>query len=109
MMRTLVLAGALAAILAPPPAGAHEAPPTGQQPVGWTYPWACCSGQDCGRADGDVTEGPDGYVIGHTGEVVPYGDRRVKDSPDGEFHWCAHRAGIDAGRTICLFVPPRGF
>ena len=32
-----------------------------------------------------------------------------RDSPDGEYHWCAHQAGIDAGHTICLFVPPKGF
>ncbi len=86
------------------PAGAHEAP------LGWKYPWSCCSNQDCemvGRRG--VDERPDGYLIRSTGEVVPYADSRVKDSPDGEFHWCAHRQGVDAGLTICLFVPPKGF
>jgi hypothetical protein len=55
-----------------------------------------------------VQEKSEGYVIQSTGEVVGYRDKRVKDSPDGEYHWCAHRAGHDAGRTICLFVPPKG-
>lgn len=79
---------------------AHEAP------TGWTYPWSCCADQDCRPvAEEDIREGPDGYLIVGTGEVVPYRDERVKDSPDGLFHWCA--GGED--KTICLFRPPRGF
>ncbi len=35
-------------------------------------------------------------------------DARIKESPDGEFHWCSV-GGSDAGATVCLFVPPRGF
>jgi hypothetical protein len=90
------------------PAGAHEAP------MGWTYPLSCCSNYDCkqvtgGHASGEVREAPGGYVIAGTGEVVPYQDKRIRRSPDGAFHWCAHQAGVDAGRTICLFVPDRGF
>lgn len=87
----------------------HDAIPTAAQPLGWNYPWSCCSSQDCSRADNGISETPDGYVVRQTGELVPYRDKRIKDSPDGEFHWCAHRAGIDAGKTICLFVPPKGF
>ena len=83
---------------------AHEAP------SGWSYPWACCSDKDCREvAQSAIEEGPQGYVISDTGELIPYRDSRVKDSPDGEFHRCAHKAGLDAGHTICLFVPPRGF
>ncbi len=82
-------------------------------PSGWAYPVECCSNLDCREvADADVREGPDGYVIPATGEVVPYGDARVKDSPDGRFHWCALGDGLSRPRetsTICLFVPPRGF
>lgn len=114
-MKALLLAAGLAATafatvawtgLAYP----HDALPTAQQPLGWTYPWSCCSNQDCKQVSGDgVQERPGGYVIASTGEIVPYGDKRIKDSPDGEFHWCAHQAGVDKGRTICLFVPPRGF
>lgn len=86
------------------PAGAHDAP------KGWSYPWACCANQDCQElASNNISERPDGYMIARTGEVIPYMDKRVKDSPDGEYHWCAHPGGLDAGRTICLFVPPKGF
>lgn len=96
-------AAAVLAMLFADPVRAHEAP------KGWSYPWNCCSNQDCREATGEVLERPEGYVIAGTGEVVPYGDKRVKDSPDGEYHWCAHKAGIDAGKTICLFVPPKGY
>ena len=85
------------------PAGAHEAP------KGWSYPLSCCSNYDCKQVSGgSISERPEGYVI-DTGEVVAYSDKRIRNSPDGEYHWCAHQAGVDAGRTICLFVPSRGF
>jgi hypothetical protein len=88
----------------------HEATPTAGQPLGWKYPWSCCSSQDCREAvDGEITEGPNGYLVTTTGETVAYLDKRVKDSPDGVFHICAHQAGIDAGQTICLFRPGKGF
>lgn len=87
------------------PAFPHDAP------KGWSYPFSCCSGVDCrpvssGRG-GIVVEKPEGYVISTTGELVRYADIRVRPSPDGDFHWCSV-AGADDGRTICLFVPPRG-
>jgi len=92
------------------PTGAHQATSVSGQPLGWNYPWACCSNMDCRALPSQgISERPEGYVIQSTGEVVTYADRRVKDSPDGEYHWCAHQAGIDAGHTICLFVPPKGF
>lgn len=91
------------------PAAAHEAMPTAAQPNGWTYPFACCSGYDCREvSDKAISERPEGYVIKGTGEVVGYADARVRQSPDGEYHWCSV-AGSNEGRTICLFVPPRGF
>ena len=55
-----------------------------------------------------ISERPQGYVINKTGEVVAYSDSRVKDSPDGVYHWCSV-AGADDSKTICLFVPPKGF
>ncbi|MBZ9794117.1 hypothetical protein [Mesorhizobium sp. ES1-4] len=93
-----------------PVAFAHDAKPTAAKPQGWSYPFACCANYDCRATHtGEVLEKPEGYVIAGTGEVVPMTDKRIKDSPDGEFHWCAHQAGLDAGKTICLFVPPRSF
>ncbi|MER9407243.1 hypothetical protein NKI36_24740 [Mesorhizobium caraganae] len=89
---------------------AHDAKPTAAKPRGWSYPFACCANYDCRTTHmGEVLEKPEGYVIAGTGEVVPMSDKRVKDSPDGDFHWCAHQAGLDAGKTICLFVPPRSY
>ena len=89
--------------------GAHDALPTAAQPDGWKYPFSCCSGYDCRAVPQTaISEKPDGYVIENTGEVLGYQDARLKDSPDGEFHWCSV-AGANNGRTICLFVPPRSF
>ncbi|WP_428141756.1 hypothetical protein [Bradyrhizobium sp.] len=92
----------------------HDALPTAAQPEGWSYPFSCCSGYDCrslgdGRSEAGerVIEAADGYRFTTSTEVVPYSDRRVKDSPDGEFHWCTVHGKPD-GKTICLFVPPRG-
>ncbi len=88
---------------------AHDAVPTAAKPEGWSYPFACCSGYDCRAVPADwVEERPEGFRIVPTGEVVPMTDVRVKNSPDGAFHWCSV-AGADDGRTICLFVPPRSF
>jgi hypothetical protein len=85
------------------PATAHDAP------TGWSYPHRCCSGIDCRPVPAKaISERPEGFVINNTGEVVAYADTRLKDSPDGEYHWCSV-AGEEKSRTICLFVPPRGF
>lgn len=89
-------------------ADAHEAP------AGWSYPLACCSLIDC-REVGAGTSSPvriveesGGFRVSTTGEVIPYSDPRVRQSPDGEFHWCS-TAGSDVGDTICIFAPPRAF
>jgi hypothetical protein len=97
-MRTMLALLALAV-----PASAHDAP------KGWAYPFSCCSGYDC-REVGKraISERPEGYVIVGTGEIVGYQDKRLRESPDGEYHWCSV-AGANDGRTICLFVPPRAF
>lgn len=90
-------------------ARAHDALPTAVQPRGWSYPFSCCSGYDCREiADKAIGEQREGYVIKGTGEVIAYSDSRVRNSPDGEFHWCSV-GGANDGHTICLFVPPRGF
>ncbi|TPJ39404.1 hypothetical protein FJ492_00960 [Mesorhizobium sp. B2-5-4] len=108
LMFSLFAVGVIA--MCAPAAFAHDATPTAAKPQGWSYPFACCANYDCRATHtGEVLEKPEGYVIAGTGEVVPMTDKRIKDSPDGEFHWCAHQAGLDAGKTICLFVPPRSF
>jgi hypothetical protein len=91
------------------PAAAHDAKPTAAMPRGWSYPFSCCSGYDCREVSSkQISERPEGYVIQGTGEVVAYSDARLKNSPDGEYHWCSV-AGADNTRTICLFVPPRSY
>ena len=78
---------------------AHDAP------SGWSYPFQCCSGYDCRPVTATtISTRPEGYVITGTGEVVGYGDTRVRTSPDGAYHWCSV-AGADDGKTLCLFVP----
>ncbi|TIR15633.1 MAG: hypothetical protein E5X34_28245 [Mesorhizobium sp.] len=108
LLFSLLAVGAVSVLA--PPAVAHDAQPTAAVPQGWKYPFACCANFDCKEVpQSSISERPDGYVIKGTGEVVAYSDKRIKNSPDGEYHWCAHQAGLDAGKTICLFVPPPSY
>ena len=99
-MRTLLISFMMASS-----ALAHDAP------TGWSYPANCCSNYDCREIPAeDVKEVWNGYHMTKSKlhEIVPYQSGMVKDSPDGAFHWCT-QGGTDAGKTICLFVPPRSF
>jgi hypothetical protein len=101
----LMLVAALACFLAAMVTSSHAH----DAPKGWSYPYACCSGYDCREVPADwIDEGTTGYGIVITGEIVGYGDKRLRDSPDGEYHWCSV-AGKNDGKTICLFVPPRSY
>ncbi|ESY75524.1 hypothetical protein X740_31035 [Mesorhizobium sp. LNHC221B00] len=89
-------------------AGTHGRAWPHDAPAGWSYPANCCSGIDCREvADAEVIEGARGYEIRKTGELIPMTDPKVKQSPDGRFHWCSVGGYADS-RTICLFVPSRG-
>lgn len=91
-------------------ARAHEVMNASGQPTGWKYGFECCSALDCSQSSpADVSEVPEGYRINRTGEVVPYSDSRVKRSKDEYFHRCTHQANPDDPRSICLYVPDRGF
>lgn len=106
---TSFIAALGAVSVGPTQALAHDAKPTAAKPQGWSYPFSCCSGYDCREvSSGRISERPEGYVIKGTGEVVAYSDTRLKDSPDGAYHWCSV-AGADDSRTICLFVPPHSY
>lgn len=88
-------------------APAHDAP------KGWSYPVSCCSGIDCREANTKasavrVTEKDGGWLISSTGEWIADTDKKIKPSPDGEFHWCSVDGKADT-ETICLFVPPRAY
>lgn len=87
----------------------HDAMPTAAMPEGWAYSYSCCAQNDCRAVpDAAIAETPSGFVIKRTGEVIAYDDKRLKDSPDGQYHWCSV-AGADDSRTICLYRAPRGF
>ncbi|QPC87492.1 hypothetical protein GA830_12600 [Mesorhizobium sp. NBSH29] len=98
-----VLASLALVLSLTPVARAHEAP------KGWKYPYSCCSGYDCREVTAKtIAERPEGYIIAGTGEIVGYHDARLRESPDGDYHWCSV-AGASDSRTICLFVPPRSY
>lgn len=89
---------------------AHEAIPTAANPTGWTYGWECCSAMDCEQVkQSSIGETPDGYVVRRTGEVIGYADKRIKRSKDEFYHRCTPGGNADALRSICLYVPNRGF
>lgn len=94
------------------PALSHEATSLAGQPLGWKYPYNCCSDNDCrpvtSGPNGVVRETTAGYVIAASNEVIPYSDPRVKVSPDQDFHLCTV-AGLEDSRALCIFVPNRGF
>lgn len=76
------------------------------------YDIECCSDKDCTPiAHTAVSATPEGWYIAETGETVRYKeDKRLKQSPDGNFHWCARPPGyMRSLRTICLYVPPMGY
>jgi hypothetical protein len=87
---------------------AHEAEPTAAQPEGWSYPVSCCSLRDCrATEEGEVIETREGYKLISTGEVVAYGNSRIKPiSEDGKIHVCQQGGNFDSGRILCLLVPP---
>lgn len=81
--------------------------------TGWKYPSECCSGYDCREVNTKysavkVKTTKYGYQISTTGETIPYTDAKVRNSPDGLYHWCS-KQGEDDTDTICLYVPPPSF
>ena len=85
-----------------PSASAHD---------GW-YEKRCCHDEHCEpMADGAIRETSKGFKV-PSGELVPYADRRVRQSPDMRYHWCHSRKATNRhGKipTICLYVPPKSF
>jgi hypothetical protein len=88
----------------------HEATNTAGQPLGWRYSAWCCSDRDCKSVPASgIRETPNGYALQSTGEVVPYQDKRIKESPDGTFHVCQQAGDFDHGRVLCIYAPGRGY
>jgi hypothetical protein len=79
------------------------------------YPHQCCSGGDCyAISTSEVEALPDGsWEVKATGEIFagPNADatRKVKFSPDGQYHRCSFNHDRKA-TSICLFIPlPSGW
>lgn len=99
-MRKLLIAALLFAV----PAFAHEAP------LGWTYGLECCSNKDCWQEkDAAIEELANGYRVVLTGEVIAYGDKRIKKSKDQYYHRCTLSGDPKAVRSLCLYTPNKGF
>jgi hypothetical protein len=106
---------------------------SGPQPLGWKYPWSCCSGNDCTMIEPrNVQQTPEGYLVtlqpgdhpfiteetGVREYLMEYGDKRIKDSPDGAYHIClrspttVNNSGdplADPLAVICFYKGPEGF
>lgn len=79
------------------------------------YPHQCCSGGDCyAISTSEIEALPDGsWEVKATGEIFagPNTDaaRKVKFSPDGQYHRCSFNHDRKA-TSICLFIPlPSGW
>lgn len=85
------------------PADAHDAP------SGWAYDPVCCSNRDCRPEQNEVKATSLGWFVTSTGETIRYGDRRIHESKDGNFHRCLiKKNAAGPGMTRCLYVPPMG-
>lgn len=75
------------------------------------YDPICCSDKDCGPVKAtDFRPVPGGWMWVPTGEIIPYNDSRVRESPDGQFHRCAHKGpnDNDTKYSYCIYIPPMG-
>jgi hypothetical protein len=85
---------------------------------GWSYPFECCSTNDCyAIPEEEVKLEPGGaYRVIRTNEVFHHPDaqnldpmaRKFKWSGDAQFHRCSSSGDPKDKTSICLFVPPPG-
>lgn len=115
-MRELIIAAILAwifmlsMIVLGDKARSHEAVPTAMSPLGWTYGADCCSVMDCFQEQSsNIRERKDGYEIISTNELIVYSDKRIRISKDEFFHRCTALGNPTMKRSICLYVPNKGF
>ena len=92
-IRSLVLA---LAVLSPAErASAHD----------W-YPVECCQELDCSPVEvSSVLSTEEGWLIVESGELIGFGDKRLKQSPDTRFHICLESFWEVRSATRCLFIP----
>ncbi len=77
-------------------------------PVHSWYDGACCNDRDCREIDGRVLEKKEGYYLENYDTLIPYSDKRVRQSKDFDFHACFFmERGVETG-IRCLYVPGRG-
>jgi len=79
------------------------------------YDPACCDGKDCQPVNPDrvtatatgwrVQISPGDHVLSFKpiDVIVPYGDKKIRDSLDGEFHVCI---GPHTNNIYCVYIPP---
>jgi hypothetical protein len=66
--------------------------------------------RDCKELPKDeIKATPVGWRVESTGEVIPYGDKRIKQSKDERFHRCARGGDFSLPTSLCLYVPDMGF
>ncbi len=66
------------------------------------YSYDCCADHDCKPIEA-VTETDKGYAV--MGQLIPYGDKRLRVSQDAQFHVCQPFPPA----IQCLYVPGRSF
>lgn len=110
----------------PTHAVAHMATPTSAQPLGWEYPYDCCSDKDCQPIPVTaITETGTRVIVRlrkseHkmlTKDVtfeLTHTDPRIRPSLDGEWHACISPMTFydrtpEGNNLICLLAPPKGF
>ena len=84
------------------PVWGHEAPEGF-----WAYERWCCDNRDCRPEHGNVTAIDTGWLVEATGEVIKYGDSRIRMSQDGDFHRCVIREKTDDRGSLAA-IPPQG-
>lgn len=93
----ILLIAALLALTFARPAPAHEAP------SGWSYPWQCCSGQDCRPVACDTLEEIEGGKVRDIENGQTYERNMVQSSGDSRCHICTEQGKLD-GKGLCVFV-----
>jgi hypothetical protein len=94
----------IGALIYSAPVSAHNAP------LGWAYGFDCCSMIDCWQEkDGAIAVTSQGYRVVLTGEIIPYGDMRIRRSGDQFFHRCTAAGDPRVGHSICLYVPAMSY
>ena len=88
-----------------------QAQPAAPHDHSW-YDGECCNKNDCVPIYGAIKERRDGYYIVTLDTLIPYGDKRIRQSKDFDFHVCVipeTAADPKLRNTIrCLYVPGRG-